>query len=97
MKAMLFMANSESPAAVLDEVAVVEFNDNHKGAPIRITYKSKKFNASKTMLELHRHDKLTVKLEDGREAGVLLQHASLDGEGNAVGVLRVLDDWTSPS
>ena len=94
MKAMLFLANSESPAAELDDVQIVEFNDNHKGAPVRLNYKSKKFNAGKTMVELHRHEVMTVKLEDGRHASVLLQHASLDSEGNAVGVLRLLDTWT---
>ena len=97
MNAMLFLANSELPAAVLDEVAIVEFNDNHKAAPVRITYKAKKMNATKTMLELHRHEKMTVKLEDGRQAGVILQHASLDSDGNAVGVLRVVDNWNSQS
>ena len=94
MKAMLFLANNESPAAVLDEVKIVEFNDNHKAAPVRLSYKSKKFNAGKTMVELHRHEMMTIKLEDGRQGSVLLQHASLDSEGNAVGVLRLLDNWT---
>jgi hypothetical protein len=42
------------------------------------------------MLELHRDEKMTLKLEDGRVANVLLQHASLDMKGQHVGVLRVL-------
>lgn len=90
MKAMLYLNNAESPVAVLDEVNVVEMNDNHKSFPLRITYKSQKFNAGKTMAELHRHDKMRVTLEDGRHADVVLQHASMDMAGNAVGVLRVL-------
>jgi len=92
MKAMLYLNNAESPVAVLDEVTVVAMNDNHKNFPLRITYKSHKFNAGKTMAELHRHDKMRVTLEDGRQADVMLQHASMDMEGNAVGVLLVLGD-----
>jgi hypothetical protein len=95
MKAMLFLNNKETPVAVLDEVSVVAMNDNHKSAPLRITYKSHRLNSSKTMLELHRDENLVVKLEDGRTGRVLLQHNSLDMEGNAVGVLRVLGDLTA--
>jgi hypothetical protein len=92
MKAMLFLKDPEKPVAVLDEVTLVAMNDNHKSSPLRITYKSHKLNASGTMIELHRHDKLQLKLEDGRSGSVLLQHNSLDMEGNAVGVLRVLGE-----
>jgi hypothetical protein len=95
MKAMLFLNNKETPVAVLDEVKVVAMNDNHKADPLRITYKSHKLNASKTMIELHRDEKLVIQLEDGRKASVLLQHNSLDMEGNAVGVLRVVGDFTA--
>ena len=90
MKGMLYLANQEKPVAVLDEVSVVTMNDNHKTDPVRVTYKSQKLNAGKTMIELHRDEKMTLKLEDGREADVLLQHSSLDMQGNAVGVLRVI-------
>lgn len=92
MKAMLFLNNVEKPVAVLDEVTIVTMNDNHKSAPLRISYKSSKLNADKTMIELHRHDKMLIKMEDGRSGSVLLQHSSLDMDGNAVGVLRVLGD-----
>ncbi len=95
MKATLFLNNKETPVAELDEVTVVGFNDNHKQDPVRITYKSHKLNASKTMIELHRDEKMVVKLEDGRSGNVLLQHTSLDMEGNAVGVLRVLGDLSA--
>ncbi|MBK8051582.1 MAG: hypothetical protein IPK16_33530 [Anaerolineales bacterium] len=91
MKGMLFLANQEKPVAVLDEVNVVIMNDNHKTDPARVTFKSQKLSAGKTMVELHRDQKMTLKLEDGREADVLLQHSSLDMQGNAVGVLRVLN------
>ena len=93
MKAMLYLKDNENPVAVLDEVQVVQLDDNHKVSPARITYKSKKMNASKTMIELHRDEKMTVTLDDGRHGSVILQHASLDMEGNAVGVLRVVGDW----
>lgn len=92
MKAMLYLQKNDAPVAVLDEVNLVAMNDNHKASPLRITYKSRKLNASKTMLELHRHEAMTVKLEDGRHGQVVLQHASLDMDGNAVGVLRVMGD-----
>ena len=36
---------------------------------------------------------MRLQLEDGQEADVLLTHSSLDMEGNAVGVLRVLGDF----
>ena len=94
MKATLYMQGKKDPVAVLDEVTIVQMNDNHKASPTRITYKSHKFNAGKTMLELHRDEKMTLKLEDGRNANVLVQHTSLDMKGNAVGVLRVLDGLT---
>ena len=91
MKAMLYMQGKNDPVAVLDEVNIIQMNDNHKTSPLRVTYKSQTLNASKTMLELHRDEKMTLKLEDGRNASVLLQHNSIDLKGNAVGVLRVLE------
>ena len=92
MKAMLYLAGKDEPAAVLDEVTLVQFNDNHKISPVRVSFKSSKFNAGKTMTEMHRQEKMQLRLEDGRTAEVLLQHSSLDMQGNAVGVLRVLGD-----
>ena len=95
MKATLYMQGKKDPVAVLDEVTIVTMQDNHKASPLRITYKAQRLNAGKTMLELHRDEKLTLKFEDGRNASVLLQHSSLDMKGNAVGVLRVLDGLAS--
>ena len=93
MKAMMYMMDNDDPVAVFDEVTITEMNDNHAQSPYRIMYKSRKLNASKVMLELHRDVQMTLKLDDGRRANVLLQHSSLDMEGNAVGVLRVLGDF----
>jgi hypothetical protein len=90
MKAMLYMPGRKEAVAVFDEINIVEMNDNHKAAPYRVLYKTQRLNASNEMLELQRDSKMTLKLEDGREATVLLQHSSLDMQGNAVGVLRVL-------
>jgi len=92
MKAMLYLAGKDEPAAVLDEVTLVQFNDNHKISPVRVSFKSSKLNAGKMMTEMHRQEKMQLRLEDGRSAEVLLQHSSLDMQGNAVGVLRVLGD-----
>ncbi len=91
MKAMLYMQGKDDPVAVFDEVNVIQMNDNHKVSPLRITYKSQRLNAGKTMVEMHRDTKMKLKLEDGRNANVILQHSSLDQQGNAVGVLLVLD------
>lgn len=91
MKAMLYMPNKQEPVAVFDEVQIVKMNDNHAAFPYRITYNTAKLNAGKTMVELHRDVKMTLKLEDGRTCHVLLQHSSMDSKGRAVGVLRVLD------
>jgi hypothetical protein len=90
MKAMLYMQNKKDPVAVLDEVKVVQMNDNHNQSPYRITFSASQLNSGRTMIELHRDAKMRIRLDDGREASVLLQHTSLDSKGNAVGVLRVL-------
>ena len=92
MKAMLYLDQMVEPVAVLDDVKVVEFgSDNHQeGDRVRIYYNTKNLNATKTMVELHRDRKMTVKLEDGRSAPALITHASLDAKGRFVGVLRVL-------
>lgn len=92
MKAMLYLSGKEEPAAILDEVNVITFNDNHKASPVRVSFKTKKFNAGRTMTELHRHDKMQIRFEDGRVADALLQHSSLDMAGNTIGVLRVLGE-----
>ncbi|MEZ4657581.1 MAG: hypothetical protein R2911_08420 [Caldilineaceae bacterium] len=92
MKAMLYMSGAKDPVGVFDEVNIVTMNDNHKAAPQRITYKTQRLNVTKKMLELFRDEKMSLKLEDGRTCAVLLQHNSMDMQGNAVGVLRVLGD-----
>jgi hypothetical protein len=91
MKAMLYLPGKEDPVSVLDEVKIVKMNDNHAASPYQVYYKAAKLNAGRTMVELHRDSKLTLKLDDGRTASVLMQHASIDMQGNAVGVLRVLE------
>jgi len=90
MQAKLYMPEIEKPVAILDHVQVIGYNDNHKDSPLRIYYKSQSLNAGKTMLEMHRDEKMVIRLDDGRSADVLLQHNSMDSTGNAVGVLRVL-------
>lgn len=90
MKAMLYIENKKDPVAVLDDVKVIKMNDNHAKSPYRISFSTARLNAGPTMLELHRNEKMTLRMDDGREANVLLQHTSLDMKGNAVGVLHVL-------
>jgi hypothetical protein len=92
MKAMLYLPDMSEPVAVLDDVKIVEYADNHKGSPTRIYYTTPKLNATRTMLEMERDAKMTLTLEDGRSVNVLLQHNSLDMQGKAVGVLRVLGE-----
>jgi hypothetical protein len=91
MPAMLYLPDKTDPIAIFDDVQIVKMNDNHAAAPYRIMYKSSKLYAGKTMVEMHRDKKLVLKLDDGRTCSVVLQHASMDSTGNAVGVLRVLD------
>ena len=91
MKATLYMQDRKEPVAELDEVKIVSFNDNHKNSPTRITYKTEKFNATQLMTELHRDQRMTLTLDDGRSGGVVLQHTSLDMDGNFIGVMRVVD------
>lgn len=92
MKAMLYFERMDQPVSILDDVKVVEYQSTNHGdaSHVRIFYTTKALNAGKTMTELHRDRRLTVKLEDGRSGNALLQHSSIDLEGNAVGVLRVL-------
>ena len=90
MKATLYMEESSKPVAEFDEVKVVEMNDNHPKFGRKIFFKAFRLNASKVMIELHRDQKMTLVLDDGRTASVLLQHQSLDMQGNAVGSLTVL-------
>ena len=93
MKALLYMRGRKDPVASFGEVKIVAMNDNHTLSPKRIFYKTESLHTGKVMLELHRDEQMTVKLDDGRTAQVLLQHNSLDMQGNAVGVLRMLTDF----
>ncbi len=94
MKAMLYMNQASQPVSILDEVKVVEYkSQNHADhSNYRIFYKTYALNATKTMVDLHRDRRLVIKLDDGRSGDTLLQHSSIDTDGNAVGVLRVLGD-----
>ncbi len=97
MKGMLYLAGREEPVAVLDDVKVIDFNDNHTVAPVRIYYRTHNFNAGRVMLELQRDERLLLKLDDGRSGGVLLQHESMDAAGDSVGVLRALGPLADPA
>ena len=92
MKAMLYLDQIVEPVAVLDDVKIVEFgSDNHpENDRVRIYFNTSNLNATKTMVELHRDRKMTVRLEDGRSAPALITHQSLDAKGQFAGVLRML-------
>jgi len=89
---MLYMPEQEDPVAIFDEVQIVTMNDNHAKSQSRVTYKSRRINAGRTMVEMHRDQPMSLRMDDGRSCDVLLQHASLDQEGNSVGVLRILGE-----
>jgi hypothetical protein len=95
MKAMLYLNQTDQPVSVLDDVQVVEYKTNNHPdqSHYRVFYKTKNLNATKMMAELHRDRRFLVKFDDGRSANALLQHSSLDMEGNAVGVLRILGSF----
>ena len=95
MKAMLYLKQQKDPVATFDEVQVVEMNDNHSAAPVRLLYKTRNLNSGETMIELSRDEKFMLELDDGRNCSVLLQHSSLDMQGNSVGILRVLGNFPS--
>ncbi len=97
MKGMLYLAGREEPVAVLDNVKILAFNDNHMVAPLRIYYQTLSLNSGRVMLELQRDERMVLKLDDGRSANVLLQHESMDSEGYSVGVLRVLGPMVDPA
>jgi hypothetical protein len=90
MKAMLYLPNKPDPVAIFEEVEIVHMDQSNHYEPYRVTFKTPRLNAGKTMVEMERDSKMTLRLEDGRSCDVLLQHSSLDSKGNAVGVLRVL-------
>ena len=96
MKGMLYLLGRAEPAAILDDVKVLAFNDNHTVAPVRIYYSTRNLNMGKAMLELVRDDRLQIKLDDGRSGNVLLQHQSMDADGKSVGLLCVLGRLSDP-
>jgi hypothetical protein len=95
MNAMLYRPGNDEPIAVLDNVDLFSLNDNHERSPERVYFQTKQLGTGKKQIELVRDERMTLKLEDGRTCGVLLQHSSLNAKGESVGVLRVLDNFTS--
>ena len=91
MKGMLLL--QDQPIAMLDETRISVFS-TYEVDPIRISYSTRRLNTGKTLTELQRTRVLVLRLEDGREADVVYQHASIDAEGNLAGVLRVIGDFT---
>jgi len=94
MKAKLYVDRVDEEVSILDDVRIVEYGSkNHaENSQVRLFFKTRALNTTKTMIELHRDHKMVVKLEDGRTGNALLAHSSMDSEGHAVGVLRLLDE-----
>ncbi len=90
MKGILFL--DDKPVAQLDETRTTVFK-TYDVDPIRVSYSTRKLNTGRALTEMHRTRTLVLRLEDGREANVMLQHSSLDMAGNMVGVLRVVGDF----
>ncbi len=84
------------PLAQLDEVTITVFK-TYETDPIRVSYASKVLGIDKAFPELQRTKALDLQLDDGRQAAVIFQHASLDAKGQQVGVLRVLGDFETPA
>ena len=84
------------PLAQLDEVTVTVFK-TYATDPIRVSYTSKALGIGKAFPELQRTKALELQLDDGSQASVIFQHASLDAKGRQVGVLRVLGNFEVPS
>lgn len=83
------------PLAQLDEVTIAVFK-TYAIDPIRVSYTSKALGIGKVFPELQRTKSLELQLDDGSQASVVFQHASLDAKGQQVGVLRVIGDFESP-
>lgn len=90
MKGTLFL--HDKLLAQLDETRVSVFK-TYDIDPIRVSYSTRKLNAGKILTEMQRGRVLDLRLEDGRTAHVVYQHASIDAKGNLAGVLRVLGDF----
>lgn len=84
------------PLAQLDDVKITVFK-TYAIDPIRVSYTSKALGIGKAFPELQRTKSLDLEMDDGSQATVVFQHASLDAKGQQVGVLRVIGDFTQPN
>jgi len=62
--------------------------DPHHSIRILYTYQERPAKG----LELHKDAPLQLRLEDGRQAKVIMQHESVTPDGRIIGVLRVIGD-----
>lgn len=89
MRGELFLPKDTKPAAVL-ECQISEYRrpgDRDHSLRVLYTYQER----LKKGLELYRDVPLWLRLEDGRELSVLMQHEAITPDGRIIGVLRVLN------
>jgi hypothetical protein len=98
VKGELFLPKNIKPAAVLD-CRIAEYRrsgDPHHSIRVLYTYQERPAKG----LELHKDVPLQLRLEDGRQAKIIVQHESVTPDGRITGVLRVIGalgegQWTS--
>ncbi len=89
MKGEIFLPKDEKPAAVLD-CKITKYRkpeEKDHGARIVYTYEER----LKKGLELYKDVPLRLRLEDGREVSVVIQHESVTPDKRIIGVLRVVE------
>ncbi len=89
MRGELFLPKEARPAAVL-ECQISEYRrPGDRDHSVRVLYTCQE--RLRKGLELYRDVPLRLRLEDGRQLSVILQHEAITPDGRIVGVLRVLD------
>ena len=91
MRGELFLPGKTKPAAILD-CQITEYRragDPEHSVRIVYTYAER----PKKGLELYKGIPLKLKLDDGREASVIIQYESVTPDSRIAGVLRVVGGW----
>ena len=92
MKGELFLPNKDKPEAILD-CQIAEYREpDDPDHSVRIVYTYEK--RPKPGLELYKDVPLRLRLDDGRETSVILQHEATTPDGRITGVLRVVGEWS---
>ena len=89
MKAEIFLPKDKKPAAVLDCKVAKYRKPGDRDHSVRLFYTYEE--RLKKGLELYKDVPLRLRLEDGREVSVIIQHESVTPDKRIVGVLRVVE------